>query len=55
MTIPYYSRHRIPIMHRQFFGKLSQNRDYKEKICTNLSNPLQYACLKWYNYNNPQY
>ena len=28
INISYYLKHRIPIMHRQFFKKLSQNRDY---------------------------
>ena len=28
INIIYYLKHRIPIMHRQFFKTLSQNRDY---------------------------
>ena len=33
INIQYYLKHRIPIMHRQFFRKISQNRDYVQTHC----------------------
>ena len=50
----YYLKHRIPKMHRHFFKKLSQNRDYVQTHCNDLKNPFHFACFKWYLYNNPQ-
>ena len=41
-------------MHRQFPRKLSQNREYVKTFCTDLKNPLHFACRKWFLYNNPQ-
>ena len=41
-------------MHRHFFKKLSQNRDYVQTHCNDLNNPFHFACRKWYLYNNPQ-
>ena len=42
-------------MHRHFFRKLSQNRDYIQTHCNKLNNPLHFACCKWNLYNNLQY
>ena len=47
MTIRYYLKHHIPIMHRQFFTKISQKKIYIQKFCTNLNKPFQYACRQW--------
>ena len=44
----------MPIMHRQFFRKLSQNPDYHQTHCNDLNNPFHFACRRWYLYNNPQ-
>ena len=33
VNISYYLKHRIPIMHRQFFKILTKNRDYVETHC----------------------
>ena len=41
-------------MHRQFFRKLSQNRDYIETYFNILNNLFHFACRQWYSYNNPQ-
>ena len=50
----YYIKLRIPIMHRQFFRKLAQNRDYIQTHCNDRRNPFRFACRQWYLYNNPQ-
>ena len=47
INISYYLKHRIPIMHRQFFEILSRNRDYVEAYCNDRNNPFHFACQKW--------
>ena len=42
-----------PILHRQFFIKISKNRDYIQTHCNDLNNPFHFACHRWYSYNNP--
>ena len=54
INIHYYLKLRIPIMHRHFFIKTSQNPDYIQAHCNDLNNPLHFACRQWYSYNNPQ-
>ena len=54
ISIHYYLKHRIPIMHRHLFRKLSQNPDYIQTHCNDRRNPFLFACRKWYLYNNPQ-
>ena len=44
INISYYLKHRIPIMHRQFFKILSQNRDYVQTHCNDRNNPFHFAC-----------
>ena len=44
INISYYLKHRIPIMHRQFFKILSRNRDYVETHCNDRNNPFHFAC-----------
>ena len=41
-------------MHLHFFRKLSQNPEYIQTHCNDRKNPFQFACRKWYLYNNPQ-
>ena len=64
LTIKIYSnlqyinaRHHLtiggPILHRQFFMKISHNRDYIQTYCNNRRNPFHFACRQWYSYNNP--
>ena len=50
--IRYYLKHRIPMDHRQFFRKISQNLEYTEKFCEDLKNPFLYGCHQWYLYNS---
>ena len=47
INISYYLKHRIPIMHRQFFRILSQNRDYVQTHCNDRNNPFHFACQTW--------
>ena len=47
INISYYLKHRIPIMHRQFFKILSRNRDYVQNHCDDRNNPFHFACQTW--------
>ena len=44
INIHYFLKLTIPIMHRQFFEKLSQNREYIKTDCNDLYNPFHFAC-----------
>ena len=37
-------------MHRQFFRKISQNRDYIQTYCNDRRNPFEFVCRQRYNY-----
>ena len=54
INIHYYLKLRIPIMHRDFFRKISQNRDYFQTFCNDRRNLFHFACRQWYSYSNPQ-
>ena len=41
-------------MHRHFFRKLAQNREYIQIFCNDRRNPFLFACRQWYLYNNPR-
>ena len=41
-------------LHRQFFIKISQNREYIQTFCNDRRNPFHFACRQWYSYNIPQ-
>ena len=47
INISYYLKHRIPIMHLQFFKILSRNRDYVQTHCNDRNNPFHFACQTW--------
>ena len=47
INISYYLKHRIPIMHRQFFKILSQNCDYVQTHCNDRNNLFHFACQIW--------
>ena len=47
INISYYLKHRIPIIHRQFFKILSQNRDFEQTHCDDRNNPFHFACQTW--------
>ena len=52
INIHYHLRLGAPPLHRQFFIKISQNRDYIQTYCNDRRNPFHFACRQWYSYNN---
>ena len=54
IKIHYYLKRRLPIMHRKFLLKISQNRGYIQTHCNDRRNPFHFACRRCYLYNNPQ-
>ena len=55
INICYYLNHRIPMCHRLFFRRISQNKEYIQTHCNNLNNPFHFGCRQWYLYYNPQF
>ena len=53
INIQYHLRLGAPPLHRHFFIKNSQNRDYIQTHCNDPRNPFHFACRQWYSYNNP--
>ena len=53
INIHYHLKLGASLLHRQFFIKLSKNRDYIQTCCNNRRNPFHFACRQWYLYNNP--
>ena len=53
INIHYHLRLGAPPLHRQFFKKISQNRDYIQTHCNDRRNIFHFACRQWYSYNNP--
>ena len=53
INIQYHLRLGVSPLHRQFFIKISQNRDYIQTHCNDYRNPFQFACCQWFLYNNP--
>ena len=54
INIHYHLRLGAPPLHRQFFIKISQNRDYIQTHCKNRRNLFHFACRQWFSYINPQ-
>ena len=54
INIYYHLRLGAPPMHRQFFIKISKNRDYIQTHCNNHRNPFHFSLCQWFSYNNPQ-
>ena len=50
-----YLKLQIPMMHRHFVRKISQNPEYVQTHCNNINNSFLSACRKWYLFNNPQF
>ena len=40
-------------LHRRFFKRISQNRDYIHTHCNDRRNPIHFGCRQWCLYNNP--
>ena len=53
INIRYHVRLGASPLHRQFFMKISKNRDYIQTHCNDRRNPFHFACRQWYSYNNP--
>ena len=53
INIHYHLSLGSPPLHRQFFIKISPNRDYIQTYFKDLKNPFRFACRQWYSYNNP--
>ena len=53
INIHYHLRLGAPPLHRQFFIKISHNRDYIQTHCNDRRNTFHFACRQWYSYNNP--
>ena len=53
LNIHYHLRLGAPPLHRQFFLKISHNRDYIQTHCNDRRNPFHFACRQWFLYNNP--
>ena len=45
----YYLKFRMQIMHRHFFGKISQSQENIKTVCNDLKNPFHFACQGWIN------
>ena len=54
INIHYHLRLGAPPMHRQFFIKISKNKEYIQTHCNDRRNPFHFACRQWYLYNNSQ-
>ena len=53
INIHYHLRLGASPLHRQFFRKISQNRDYIQTHCNDRRNTFHFACRQWYSYSNP--
>ena len=53
INIHYHLRLGASPLHRQFFIKISKNRDYIQTHCNDRRNNFHFACRQWYSYNNP--
>ena len=49
-----FLKFQIPIMHREFSKKISQNEDYMRIYCNDWFNTFHYACRQRYSCSNPQ-
>ena len=51
----YYLKIQIPIMHRHFLKKNSQNPEHVQTPCNIINSPFRFAFRKWLLYIIPQY
>ena len=54
IIIHYHPKIGTAPLHRQFFIKTSENRDYIKTFCNDRRNTFHFACHQWYSYNDPQ-
>ena len=53
INIHYHLKLGLPPLHRQFFIKLAQNREYIQTFCNDRRNPFHFACRQSYLFNIP--
>ena len=53
INIHYHLRLGAPPMHRQFFIKISKNKEYIQTYCNDRRNTFHFALRQWFSYNNP--
>ena len=53
INVHYHLRLGSPPLQRQFFIKISHNRDYIQTHCNDRRNTFHFACRQWFSYNNP--
>ena len=51
INICYFLKLPIPMCHRLFFRRISQNEEYIENFCNDLNNPFHFECRKRYSDN----
>ena len=51
INIRFYLKFRMPIMHRQLFGKISQNPEYVNPHCIDINIPFHFECRKGISQN----
>ena len=54
LNIHYHLKIGLSPLHRHFFRKFSENRDYFQIFCNNRRNLFRFACRQWSLYNKPQ-
>ena len=54
INIHYHLKLGLPPLHRQFFIKISHNREYIQTFSNDRRNGFHFACRQWLSYNNPQ-
>ena len=54
INIHYHLKVGSPPLYRQFFMKISHNRDYIQTYCNDRRNLFHFACRQWYSYKNPE-
>ena len=47
INIHYHLKLGASPLHRQFFRKISKNRDYMQTPCNDYRNPFHFACHQW--------
>ena len=48
INIHYHLRLGSPPLHRQFFIKISKNKEYIQTFCNDRRNPFHFACRQWF-------
>ena len=54
INIQYHLRLGTPPIHRQFFIKISKNKEYIQTYCNDRRNTFHFALRQWFSYNNPR-